>query len=124
MKATRGTADPGREPTIEVHWPRPDVAVVSLGGEHDLASAGELGRTLADTTVTAHHLIIDLSDASFIDSYTMGTLIKAKHDADAQARHFNVVVGSSSIVARALDIAEVLPMLNRVRTLEEALAAS
>ena len=70
----------------------------------------------------AHQLVIDLSGATFIDSYMMGTFIKAKRNAVASDRVFSLVVDPDSVVARAMDIAEVLPLLNSVATLDEALA--
>ena len=115
---------PGGRPTIEVRWLRSGVAVVVLRGEHDLASATQLGQTLEDALETATHLIVDLSDAEFIDSYTMGTLIHAKRGAAVAGVVFNVAVDRDSVVAKALDIAEVLPLLARVNSVDEALASA
>src|SRR5215831_17557959 len=109
-------ADFGNAPTIGVQRPVPGVAVLVLTGEHDLASARELDRVFADVLSGAKHVVVDLSEASFIDSYTMGTIIHARRAADAANCRFNVVVPASSVIARALDIAEVLPLLNGVRS--------
>ena len=113
---------PVREPAIEVLWPRPDSAVVVLSGEHDLASAADLNETLAETLANCEHLIVDLSSATFIDSSTIMTLVSAKRHADQADRKFNLVLASTPIVERVLEITRVLPVLNRVKTLEEALS--
>jgi anti-anti-sigma factor len=97
------------------------VAVVVLGGAYDLASASELGHTLAELLERARHVVVDMSAATFVDSYTMGTIIQAKREADSAGSRFNVVLGSDSVVAKRFEIAQVLPMLNRVETLDEAL---
>ena len=56
------------EPTIEVRRPRPDAALVVLGGEHDLQSAPLVEQAGAEALLTCSHLIVDLSPVLFIDS--------------------------------------------------------
>ena len=113
------TAPPA--PTIDVRWPRPRVAQVVLGGEHDLATRDQLDATLADTLATCSHLVVDLSTTQFIDSSTIRVLMTAKDRADAGGRDFNLLLGTAPIVERALEVTGVLPALNRVHALEDAL---
>lgn len=108
-------------PTMEVCWPAAGVAQVILGGEHDLDSADGLRTLLSETLATCSHLIVDLSTAEFIDSTTIRVLITTKETAEATHRPFNLLVGTKSIVERALEITSVLTVLNRVHTLEDAL---
>jgi anti-sigma B factor antagonist len=110
-----------REGTVEVRWPRPGAALVVVAGEHDLASAAELDETLAAALAGCTHLIVDLSSAAFIDSSTIGVLVNAKRHADQVDRKFNLVLGSTPIVERVLEITGVLPGLNRVKTVDQAL---
>ena len=77
--------------------------------------------TLTDTLANCEHLIVDLSSATFIDSSTIMTLVSAKRHADRAERKFNLVLASTPIVERVLEITRVLPVLNRVKTVEEAL---
>jgi anti-anti-sigma factor len=110
-----------QEPTIEVRWPQPDTALVVLGGEHDLATATNLAETLDELLSSCTHLIVDLSTTEFIDSSAIRVLVNTKTSSDAQGQRFNLVLRSTPIVERALELTGVLSTLNRVRTVEEAL---
>jgi anti-anti-sigma factor len=109
------------EPTVEVRWPRPGTALVLLGGEHDLATATTLDQTLKRVLDGCTHLIVDLSDTEFLDSSTIRAIVMAKKHSDATGKTFNLLLASTPIVERALEIAGVLSSLNRVRTINEAL---
>ena len=67
---------------LEVSLPRPGVAAVALKGEHDLSTAPELGALLQ--TLVADHptVLVDVTEAEFIDSTVIQTLVLA----DRQAR--------------------------------------
>jgi anti-anti-sigma factor len=114
--------DTSSAPTIEVRRPRPDTALVALSGEHDLSSAAELGETLSLALECCTHLIVDLSCAEFIDSSTINALVNAKKYADNRECRFNLILATTPIVERALEITGFLPGLNRVATIEQALA--
>jgi anti-sigma B factor antagonist len=111
------------EPTIEVRRLHPDTVVVVVEGEHDLSTANELQDALTESLGTCSHLIVDLSAARFIDSSTIAVLVGTKKRADTGGQRFNLVLASSPIVERVLEMTRVLPGLNRVKSLEEALAA-
>jgi anti-sigma B factor antagonist len=110
------------EPTIEVRRPRPDVALVVLGGEHDLDSASDLEQTVNHSLAACDQLIIDLSAAEFIDSTTIAVLLRAKARAVQGDQRFSVVLGTEPAAERALEISGVLPLLSVVPTVEDALA--
>ena len=109
-------------PTVEVRWPRPAVAQVILEGEHDLATHEQLDAKLTLVLASCSHLIVDLSSTLFIDSSTIRVLIASKERANAAGRHFNLLLGTEPIVERVLEITGVLPALNRVHSLKEAIA--
>ncbi len=111
-------------PTIEIRAPAPDVAQVVLGGEHDLGSADRLSAVLTDTLGGCSHLVVDISTAEFIDSSTIRVLIATKERADGGGREFSLLLGTAPIVERILEITGVLVVLNRVHSLDEALAGS
>jgi anti-anti-sigma factor len=110
------------EPTTEVRRPQPGTALVVLGGEHDLGTATKLAQTLDQLLDASTHLIVDLSDTEFIDSSTIRVLVNTKKRSDTMGQRFNVVLGSTPIVERALELTGLLPSLNRVHTVDEALA--
>jgi anti-anti-sigma factor len=107
--------------TIQVRSPRSGIAQISLGGEHDLSSAVRLRETIDDALASCSHLVVDVSAAEFIDSSTIKVLVNAQKAARDRDCRFNLVLSTTPIVERVLEITGVLPALNRVHTLEEAL---
>jgi anti-anti-sigma factor len=99
--------------------------IVALRGEHDLASVDELKDTLTEAA-DAPSLIVDLSDAAFIDSAVLGALISSHRDVVDSGRHWALVVGqgSGAAVRRILELTGldgVMPVYSRR---EDALGAS
>jgi anti-sigma B factor antagonist len=111
------------EATIEVRSPQPHVALVVLGGEHDLYSGDELQQTFDQSLAVCDHLIVDLSAAEFIDSTIVAVLLQTMKNATELDRKFNVVLGTARAVERILEITRVIPLLNVVPTVKRALAA-
>jgi anti-sigma B factor antagonist len=110
-------------PTTSVRWPAPETALVELGGEHDLETLAELRATLDPLVASCMHVIVDLSDATFIDSSTLGELMRAKRLADLGCIAFHVVAGADSVAARALEITTLSTQLNVVEAVDQAVAA-
>jgi len=110
-------------PTIDVHSPQPHAALVVLAGEHDLHSADEVQKTFDQSLAVCDHLIVDLSTAEFIDSTIVGVLLQTKKKAVELDRKFSVVLGTTPAVERILDVTGVVPLLNVVPSVEQALAA-
>jgi anti-anti-sigma factor len=121
MACAPGTDLRDTEPTIDVRRPKPHVALVVLGGEHDLDSAPLVEQATEDALLTCSHLIIDISPVQFIDSSIINLLVQLKRDADAKDCRFNLVMGTAPGVERALEICGVLPALNHVKNVDIAL---
>lgn len=124
-----GVADPGgamheahtaHEATTEIRCPEPGVTEVVLGGEHDLSSADQLQDTLGEALTTCSHLIVDLSSAEFIESSTIKVLVNARKAASQRDCPFNLVLSTTPIVERVLEVTGVLEHLNRVHSTAEA----
>jgi anti-sigma B factor antagonist len=109
------------EPTIEVRRPRPGTVVIALGGEHDLATAPRLQEAVDAALASCSHLIVDVSGAEFIDSSTIAAFIQARDSAESGGGRFNLVLGSTAIVGRALEVSGVIPALRVVPTVDQAL---
>jgi anti-sigma B factor antagonist len=107
-------------PTIEIRRPRPDAALIVLGGEHDLGSAPDVQQTL--DAAACDHVIVDVSAAEFVDSTIIAVLLRAKARAVEADQRFNVVLGTAPVVERALELSGVIPLLNVVASVEDALA--
>lgn len=121
MACAPGTDLRDTEPTIDVRRPKPHIALVVLGGEHDLDSAPLVEQATEEALLTCSHLIIDISPVQFIDSSIINLLVQLKKDADAKDCRFNLVMGTAPGVERALEICGVLPALNHVKNVDIAL---
>jgi anti-anti-sigma factor len=73
------------------------VWVVTLRGEHDLSTAPQLRNSLARSFSSGWTVIIDMSEAEFIDSTTLNVLIGARRQ-----RHPIALVAPSDTVAGRL----------------------
>jgi len=58
-----------------------DIAIVKLFGEHDMADSEELSKILHRVLGARDLLIVDLSEAEFIDSSILNSLIAARRTA-------------------------------------------
>ena len=112
------------EATTEVRSPQPGVAQIVLGGQHDLSTAVQLEETFDQALASCSHLIVDASSVEFIDASTITALLNAQKAATDRDCRFNLVLSTTPLVERVLEITGVLETLNRVRSLEEALQVS
>jgi anti-sigma B factor antagonist len=106
---------------MEILRPGSGVAVLVLGGEHDLDSAAALEQRATEALESSDHVVFDLSAVQFLDSSTIAVLVRTRRRADEQGVRFAVVIGTSSLVLRSLEVSGVLPALNAVSSLDEAL---
>jgi anti-sigma B factor antagonist len=80
-------------------------AIVSLHGEHDLATAPALRNALAPLF---GDVLVDLSDCTFIDSTVIGALIGAAQELQREGHALAIVVPpENSNVARTLEIVRI-----------------
>jgi len=95
------------QPTIRIDAYPPRApnygAVVTLCGEHDLASADDLERALAPYFCD---VLVDLSDCAFIDSTTISVLVRAANSLEQEGHRLDLLVSSdpSNVVARTVDV--------------------
>jgi anti-sigma B factor antagonist len=109
------------EPTVELRRLRPDTALIVLGGEHDLATAPRLQESVDQALASCGNLIVDVSEATFVDSSTIATFVRAKDRAERSGGRFNLVLGTAAIVERALEVSGVISLLRVVPSVEQAL---
>jgi anti-anti-sigma factor len=113
-------ANAEHEATIDIRAPRPGVAHVVLGGEHDFGSAKRLHNILNDVRATCSHLVVDLSSVEFIDSSTIHVLLRTKKAATEEDSRFNIMLSTNPLLESVLQITGLLETLNRVHSPEEA----
>jgi anti-sigma B factor antagonist len=95
-----------RAPSIEVRYAADSVpgyqALVSLGGEHDLASSSELRATLEPIL---GNVLVDLTRCEFMDSTVIGVLLAKQKDMQREGRRLDLVVPrENAAVARVIDV--------------------
>lgn len=79
--------------------------MVSIRGEHDLKTASKLREQLAAATAEGLAVVVDLSDATFIDSSILGTLIDARQQAHERDQGFALLFGDGAEpVRRVLEV--------------------
>jgi anti-anti-sigma factor len=94
------------------------VQVVSAEGEVDLHTAPQLGELLRSGE--SGHVILDLTEAAFIDSMTLNVLIASDKRLRDEGRQFVIAAGNPT-VARAFEITGLDRALDVHRTLVEAI---
>ena len=109
---------------VEVILPRAGVAVVVLRGEHDLTTKDQLDDVLSVLTAGNDLVVVDVSEATFVDSSTLGTFVRADRAARAAGCHLRLQLGTAPIVRRAIEITGLLQVLDWAPTRETALSAS
>ena len=87
-----------------VERPEPGAAVVVLLGEHDLATAHDLRRLLDGLREEKVGVVVDLSEAQFVDSSILHQLVAAHQEATKLGTGFVLQLGTTSIVRRVVEI--------------------
>jgi anti-sigma B factor antagonist len=102
-----------------------DIRVLVLRGEHDLSTAPDVRAHVEDAVAAGGDVIVDLSEATFIDSSILGVLVAGYRGAtDAEApRRFAVVAVPGSNVTRLFDLVSVSDLIPTHPTRAEALSA-
>jgi anti-anti-sigma factor len=106
---------------IEVLYPRPGAAVVVCTGEHDMTTRDETDRLLGLLVSENELVVIDVSEARFIDSSFVNNVLKADRLAHQHERSVRLQIGTTPIVRRVLEISGVLDKLDCVDSRDEAL---
>lgn len=111
------------EPTVQVLRPREGVAVAMLHGEHDVACR-EHDATILDDLVGENALVVvDVSQADFIDSSFVHALVQTAETARGKGTTLRLQTGATPIVQRALAVSGALGAVEVLHTRDEALRA-
>jgi anti-sigma B factor antagonist len=114
-------------PQISVTLTRhdPPTAVVALVGEHDAYSSERLAHEFTVLLEGGRRIVVDLHDASFIDSTTLGVLLGARRRAETASLGFALLLSERDYtqVHQILDVTGLGLTFAIFGTLEDALAA-
>ena len=100
-----------------------DVDVLSLQGEHDVASADLLRNTLSSLIAPGRGLIVDLTETRFVDCATMHVLEDAQQLAARRGAKVSFHLATTPIVQRMFDVLDPYLHWPIHRSREEAIAA-
>ena len=103
----------------------PPAAVVTLVGEHDAYSAERLESELTILLEEGEGIVVDLRDATFIDSTTLSVLLRARLRAEKTSLGFALLLADREYtqVHQILDLTGLAPTFAIFEKLDIALAA-
>lgn len=105
--------------TVEVHE---TATVLRAFGEIDVSTAGDLRDALLQVFASSwpKHLVVDLTDVTFLDSTGIGVLAGAHRRVTREGGWFTVVV-STSAVRKTLQLAGLLRIWRVTSSVDDAL---
>ena len=118
MSASSFSPEPGG--VIRVVPETDEIVAVCLEGDFDLGNAPALGKEVGRALENGNDLILDLSQATFIDSSVVHVLVNASKAVIGSKRAVVLQLGTAPIVERVLEIAEIERVLPRVHERREA----
>jgi anti-sigma B factor antagonist len=106
---------------IEVTYYDTDIAVVTLRGEHDWATRHELRQVFQSLLRSGELVVVDLSQAEFIDSSVLHNLLRATNEARERGLSVTLQLATARNVRRVFEVTGLLDRLPCVKTREEAI---
>jgi anti-anti-sigma factor len=97
------------------------VVVLDLTGEHDLATSDEIRTVLVALAETSDLVVVDLTEATFVDSSLLENLVQAERTASSNGARLRVQLGATPIVRTAFEVSGLLDHFEVCETREEAL---
>ena len=114
-RAGNGAAMPSQrwQPDAELRIRRPErgTVVVDVSGEHDLATREAVQELLIGLVEENAVVVVDLTEATFIDSSFLYCLVEAHKCARRRGSQLRVRVGESTAVRRALEVSNLYDYL-------------
>ena len=90
-------------PDIEVLRPQPGVVIVECKGEHDMATRDELADMFAALVAENSVVVVDVSEAQFIDCSFLQNIRKAQRLSRERGGTVRLRIGTAPIVRRLLE---------------------
>jgi anti-anti-sigma factor len=106
---------------VAVSCPRRGVSVVECRGEHDLFTRDEFAALLKQLLANSDLVVVDVSEAAFIDSSFINNLFIANGFARKLNARLRLQHAPASVVHSVLEITGILDTLDCVGSREEAL---
>jgi anti-anti-sigma factor len=111
---------------IEIDRRVPDVAIVSLVGEHEAYSVPDIERELGAALADDRAVIVDLTRTDFIDSAVVSELMRAREEAQRKGVRFALVIDDSTgwPVRQLLELTGLISVFPVVNTRDDAIAGA
>jgi anti-anti-sigma factor len=118
---TASSIDPGyREGAIRADSEPDGIIAVCLEGDFDLANAPLLREHVHSALETGNNLIVDLSEATFIDSSVISVLFDAAKAVHGRDQTVVLQLATTPIVEQALELVGIESVLPRAHSRTEA----
>ena len=82
--------------SIDIQRTGPEGATVVLRGEHDAYTAGRLDPELSALLAESRSILVDLRNATFLDSATVAALLNASQEAEQLGLGLRLLLGGST----------------------------
>lgn len=109
-----------RQGVIRVVAETDEIVAVCLEGDFDLSNAPAFADEIDRALESKNDLILDLSEATFIDSSVINVLVRASRAVRGRPQSVVLQLGTAAIVERALEIASIEQVLTRAHDRQEA----
>jgi stage II sporulation protein AA (anti-sigma F factor antagonist) len=98
-----------------------EIASIFLQGEFDLATSSQIIQKAEQLLEENNHLIIDLSDATFVDSSIINVILRAYKASTEKGRVTVLQLGTAAVVERVVDISGITRIIPRAKDRAEAI---
>jgi anti-anti-sigma factor len=95
---------------------------VKCRGEHDIATNEQLGRLLTELVANNDLVVVDVSEAKFLDSTFLHNIVKADRLGRERGTFVRLQIGAEAIVMRSLEVSGILTRIDHAHSREDALA--
>ena len=95
--------------------------IFEVAGEMDMATAPELASAIDGVQEAAGRVVVDLSEATFLDSAAINSLIRCQRQLEGRDVTFGVISPVDGVVRKALEITNVIGRLGVVSSRSDAL---
>ena len=106
---------------LDVAQETDDIVAIGLKGEFDLSNSPKILERARQTLDRQKHVILDLSEATFIDASVLRVILHTHESATACGRVAVLQLGTAAIVERALHISGVERVVPRAQTRTDAI---
>jgi anti-anti-sigma factor len=106
---------------VQVERPKEGAAVAIFTGEHDLATAEAVESMLGSLVEENELVVVDFTEAEFVDSSIIHALMKTSRVAREQERTLRLQLGTAPIVEKAFQLSGLLEHLECATTRDDAL---